>query len=73
MLVHTSLVGRLWRISAECARSNCLILGVHSTHKIEPINHQPLNSEIKPPSQPRGALLQIKTGMRHFGGTRNHP
>jgi hypothetical protein len=29
--VHTSLVGRLWRISARCVLSNCLTLGVHST------------------------------------------
>ena len=30
-LVHTSIVGRLWRISAKCALSNCLTLGVPST------------------------------------------
>ena len=30
-LVQTSLVGRLWRISAKCALSKCLTLGVHST------------------------------------------
>ena len=29
--VRTSLVGRLWWISAKCALSNCLTLGVHST------------------------------------------
>ena len=30
--VQTSLVGRLWRISAKCAISKCLTLGVHSTN-----------------------------------------
>jgi hypothetical protein len=29
-LMHTSLVARLWRISAKCALSICLTLGVHS-------------------------------------------
>ncbi len=29
-LVQTSLLGRLWRISAKCAISKCLTPGVHS-------------------------------------------
>src|ERR1700730_6134223 len=36
-LMHTSLVARLWRISAKCALSNCLTQVVHSMRSVR--NH----------------------------------
>jgi hypothetical protein len=43
-LVQTSLAGRLWRISAKCAISNCLNLGVHSS--LNKASDRPITSPV---------------------------